>query len=179
MARAAGTRRSLMERAADAQKIVKVILRSLDYEPVSVTRLSEEFGIDRAQIRRDIGLWIEQYGDENPDDTHALINWRDSHVAPNKVRDGYIDLALKLSDRHFDMTQIAEILGVDYQQLSYWMRRAGVEPSFKNRNKRAEDRFASATGDLTLREHLEQMRLQMITDARVEFRDEIAAAEQQ
>lgn len=179
MARAAGTRRSLMERAADAQKIVKVILRSLDWEPVSVTRLSEEFGIDRRQIRRDVGLWIDHYGHENPDDTAALINWRDSHVAPNNVRDGYIDLALQLSERHFDMTTISEIIGVDYNQLNYWMRRAGVEPSFKTRGKRQEERFASSSGDLSLKEHLEKMRLQMIKEARVELRDEIAAIEQQ
>jgi hypothetical protein len=168
-----------MERAADAQRIVKVILRSLDWEPVSVTRLSEEFGIDRAQIRRDIGLWIDQYGEENPDDAYALMNWRDSHVAPNAIRDGYIDLALRLSDRNYDMKCVAEIIGVDYQQLNYWMRRAGVEPSFKTRGKRQEERFASSSGDLSLKEHLEKMRQQTIRDARAEFSDEIAAVEQQ
>lgn len=179
MARAIRTQRSHMQRAADAQRIVKVILRSLDWEPVSVTRLSEEFGIDRRQIRQDVGLWLEQYGPENPDDAHAVMNWRDSHVAPNNVRDGYIDLALRLSERHYDMTQIAEIIGVDYNQLNYWMRRAGVEPSFKSRDKRAEARFASASGDLSLREHLEKMRKETIRDARAEFSDDIAAVEQQ
>ena len=177
MKRKQGGRRSLMQRAADAQRIVKVIIKSLDYEPVSVSRLAEEFGIDRRQIRNDISLWLEHYGDEDPDTTNALLNWRDSHVANKKVRDNYIGLAIRMMDeRSYDLKAVAEIIGVDYQSLAYWMRRAGVKPSTDQRT-RAESRFASAVGDVTLSEHLERMRLQMIVDARKHFRDEIAEAE--
>ena len=44
-----------------------MIPRSLDYEPVSVSRLSEEFGVDRTSIRNDISLWLEVYGQRGLD----------------------------------------------------------------------------------------------------------------
>ena len=177
MPRVAGHRRSLMERAADSHKIVRVILKSLDYEPVSVQRLSEEFGVDRASIRKDISLWLENFGHENQDITSAVLNWRDSHVAPQAVRDQYVDLALDLmNERKLDLKACAEVFGVDTQALGYWMKRAGKSvPS--GTHTREHQRFASASGDLDLHQQLEELRSQVIKDTRESIKDQLAAAE--
>ena len=114
---------------------------------------------------------------EDSTQTQALINWRDSHVAPQKIRNEYIDLAIQLMDeRMFDLKACAEVFGVDHQSLSYRMKRAGLSPETKRRT-REQNRFTHATGDLDLTEKLEQMRLDMMGSAREEFSDRITAAE--
>ena len=177
MTRVSGTKRTAMQRAADSQKIVKIILKSLDYEPVTVQRLSEEFGVDRHSIRDDISIWLEAYGHEDPVQTEALLNWRDSHVAPQALRDQYVELAQRLFDeRGLEIKECAEALGVDRQALSYWMKRAGVSAN-AGTGTRQVTRFTHATGDLTLSELLEEQRLNLIKDARESIADQLAIAE--
>lgn len=166
-----------MQRAADAKRIVKIILKSLDWEPVSVSRLAEEFGVDRETIRDDITIWIDVYGDDEPENKAALLNWRDSHVAPKKFRAEIVDLALHLmDDRGLNLKDTAEALGVDRQALSYWLKRAGVSAN-AGPSVRQKSGFASGNGDIDLSQHLEIMRLHIINDARASIADRLAAAE--
>ena len=177
MSSVSGTRRTAMQRAADARKIVRIILKSLDREPVSVSRLAEEFGVDRETIRDDITVWVEAHGDDEPEDKAALLNWRDSHVAPKAFRARIVELAVQLMNgRGLSLQDTAETLGVDRQALSYWLKRAGVSANAGPSSRQLRG-FATGNGDMTLSEHLESMRLEMIKDARASIADRLAEAE--
>ena len=56
------TKRTAMQRAADADRITKRILRSLRREPVTVTEVCKEFKCSRTTLRQDLTIWLEARG---------------------------------------------------------------------------------------------------------------------
>ena len=76
-----GAHRSAMQRAADADRITKRILKSLRREPITVSEVCDEFKCSRHTLRQDLTLWLESRGMENEIDRESILNWRDSNVA--------------------------------------------------------------------------------------------------
>lgn len=171
------TRRNKYERHAQCQSMAAMILKSLDHEPITVSKLSKRFDIDRRQIRKDISLWIETYGHESPEDTASVVTWRDSHTTTPRDRLRYAEIAVKLiNGRHFDVKTAAETLGVCDKALSMWIRKADL-PALHVPSARKDHRHFSSTGDMELAQYLEEMRLQSIQDARRAIADDLEKLE--
>ena len=173
------TKRTAMQRAADADRITKRILRSLRREPVTVTEVCKEFKCSRTTLRQDLTIWLEARGADDEVDAQSILNWRDSHVASKEVRAAYVAAAEKMyndSDSYLTLPEISEVLGVDSSALRVWLKDARVklEPRPTDQHQR---KHTGGTGDLDLTTALEQMRLQKIIDVRSRYADEIANAE--